>query len=283
METRKEVETSIKQAAAVINEASAVLICAGAGIGVDPGLPDFRGNKGFWKAYPTFARLGLSFTDMANPGWFNRDPELAWGFYGHRLNLYRQTIPHSGFDILLEWGRSKPGSYFVFTSNVDGQFQKAGFCEEQILECHGSSHYLQCTDSECSSSIRSAEGVTVTVDETTMRAKKPLPQCPVCKSVSRPNILMFDDWNWLGDRTEAQQQLFNKWLHRLEERRVVIVECGAGTGIPTVRITSENVAARFNGALIRIDTEEPSVPPGQIGISMGVMAALEKINDALMR
>lgn len=32
----------------------------------------------------------------------------------------------------------------VFTSNIDGQFQKAGFDEAFIHECHGSIHYMQC-------------------------------------------------------------------------------------------------------------------------------------------
>jgi hypothetical protein len=31
--------------------------------------------------------LGLSFEEMANPGWFENDPHLAWAFYGHRLSL----------------------------------------------------------------------------------------------------------------------------------------------------------------------------------------------------
>jgi hypothetical protein len=53
-------------------------------------------------------------------------PSRAWGFYGHRLNLYRKTVPHAGFDILRKWGEKMPLGYRVFTSNVDGQFQKEG-------------------------------------------------------------------------------------------------------------------------------------------------------------
>ena len=84
-------------------EATALLIGAGAGMGVDSGLPDFRGNEGFWEAYPPFAKLGLSFMELANPGWFESDPALAWGFYGHRLESYRRTVPHRGFEVLREW------------------------------------------------------------------------------------------------------------------------------------------------------------------------------------
>ena len=99
-------------------KADALLITAGAGMGVDSGLPDFRGNDGFWKAYPPMAKLGIQFHQMANPHWFIKDPNFAWGFYGHRLNLYRNTIPHDGFKILLEIAKAKKNGYFVHTSNV---------------------------------------------------------------------------------------------------------------------------------------------------------------------
>src|SRR5437867_6444756 len=96
---------AIRRAAEAIAGAEALLIGAGAGLGVDSGLPDFRGAQGFWRAYPPYARLGLSFVDLANPRWFEDDPHLAWGFYGHRLNLYRATTPHDGFQILRAWTR----------------------------------------------------------------------------------------------------------------------------------------------------------------------------------
>ena len=63
---------SIANAAAAIQRATSLLIGAGAGIGVDSGLPDFRGNNGFWKAYP--ALHGYPFSAMANPDWFTKDP-----------------------------------------------------------------------------------------------------------------------------------------------------------------------------------------------------------------
>jgi len=54
-----------EQAASVIREAEAFVITAGAGMGVDSGLPDFRGERGFWKAYPVYAQRGLSFAECA--------------------------------------------------------------------------------------------------------------------------------------------------------------------------------------------------------------------------
>ena len=89
-------EGDLERAAAAIFAADALLIGAGAGMGVDSGLPDFRGNQGFWNAYPPFR--GRRFSEMSNPIWFHNDPEQAWGFFGHRLNLYRETLPHAGFN-----------------------------------------------------------------------------------------------------------------------------------------------------------------------------------------
>ena len=116
--------------------------CAVAQEGVDSGLPTFRGDQGFWTAYPAYR--GRSLADVACPYTFTRDPELAWGFYGHRLNLYRQHPPHAGFAILRRWAETMSHGYFVLTSNVDGHFQQAGFDPERIYECHGSIHHLQC-------------------------------------------------------------------------------------------------------------------------------------------
>ncbi|MGF6410159.1 NAD-dependent SIR2 family protein deacetylase [Paraburkholderia sp. MM5482-R2] len=130
-----------------IREADGILITAGAGMGVDSGLPDFRGDHGFWAAYPALKTGGINFHDIANGTAFLRDPVRAWGFYGHRLNLDRRAVPHAGFESLRRWASAKRSGGFVFTSNVDGQFQKAGFADDRLFECHGSIHFLQCGQS----------------------------------------------------------------------------------------------------------------------------------------
>jgi NAD-dependent SIR2 family protein deacetylase len=53
------------KAAEFIQQADGVLITAGAGMGVDSGLPDFRGKEGLWKAYPALAQANLSFSEIA--------------------------------------------------------------------------------------------------------------------------------------------------------------------------------------------------------------------------
>ena len=76
----------MKELYEIMNRADAVIIAAGAGMGVDSGLPDFRGEEGVWNTYPVLKKMGLDFQQMANPEWFVKQPELAWAFYGHRLH-----------------------------------------------------------------------------------------------------------------------------------------------------------------------------------------------------
>jgi NAD-dependent SIR2 family protein deacetylase len=269
------------RAADAIRGAEALLVTAGAGMGVDSGLPDFRGAEGFWKAYPAYRHLRLSFAQLANPQWFERDPELAWGFYGHRLELYRQMVPHAGFGVLRKWGQRMAGGMRVFTSNVDGQFQKAGFGEGIVMEVHGSIHHLQCVRG-CGG-IWPAAGVYVRVDPETFRAVGELPRCERCGGLARPNVLMFGDMDWLADRTSQQEERLEGWLKEVCERRLVVVECGAGTAVPSVRLFSEFIAERYNAALIRINMRESEVGAGGIGIAAGALETLQAIDRELER
>jgi NAD-dependent SIR2 family protein deacetylase len=272
------VEELIRRAASAIGAAQGLLVTAGAGMGVDSGLPDFRGTAGFWRAYPVAAAMGLSFERLANPTWFERSPELAWAFYGHRLNLYRRTTPHTGYARLLKMAAVKPLGAFIFTSNVDGQFQKAGFAPERVVECHGSIQHFQCVR-PCTNSIWDAPEAAVEIDEERFRAVGPLPRCRACDGLARPNVLMFGDWSWVPDRTEEQHRCLERWLAevRAQGAKLVVVELGAGTAIPTVRGTSERIAARAKGILVRINVREPEVPPGHIGLSMRAAEAVERI------
>jgi len=269
----------IERAAEAIAGAKALLVTAGAGMGVDSGLPDFRGDEGFWKAYPPFREKGLTFVDLASPGWFDDDPELAWGFYGHRLELYRRTVTHCGFDVLRRIA-GRAGRSFVFTSNVDGQFQRAGFPDDSIVECHGSIHHLQCLG-DCGIGLFPA-AVAVDVDPASFRARPPLPRCPRCGTLARPNILMFGDGGWDGTRTAEQSHRFRRFLETAP-RGTCVIECGAGSAIPTVRLTSERAAAGLGGTLVRINVREPGTPPGHVGLPMGAKDALTRIDSLLSR
>ncbi len=265
---------SYTKAADTISQASALLITAGAGLGVDSGLPDFRGDNGFWNAYPMYERLGMSFVQAANPQNFDGDPAFGWGFYGHRTNLYRQTVPHAGFALLKDWIKQFNLDHFVVTSNVDGQFQKAGFKEEQILEVHGSIHHLQCTIPCCQKIWPNKE--IINIDETTMRALT-IPLCPHCHQVARPNILMFGDYSWLYQRTGLQEEQFERFMQKNRKGPLVVIEMGAGTAIPTIRHLSEQTGRQPTCTVIRINPREPQITAPHISIAEGSLAALQNI------
>lgn len=270
-----ELDRSVTQAAQWIAQADGLLICAGAGMGVDSGLPDFRGTRGFWQAYPALAQARLRFEQIANPAAFRADPRLAWGFYGHRLNLYRRTVPHAGFAILRRIAALVPNGYAVFTSNVDGQFQRAGFDAERITECHGSIHWLQCAE-PCCASIWPAEDLAPVIDEARCMLLSDLPQCPECGGLARPNVLMFGDAQWLAARSEAQMQRLERWIAR--GARLVAIELGAGTAIPTVRWFAEQSATH----LVRINPTEARVASGRgVGIARGALDGLRAIERRL--
>ena len=276
----------------LIEDSEAILITAGAGMGVDSGLPDFRGNEGFWKAYPLIKKLGLSFSEMANPTWFETNPTFAWAFYGHRLNLYRETIPHEGFKMLLDLVKAKDDNYFIFTSNVDGQFQKAGFDKNKIYEVHGSIHHLQCSkncllnlSNEISPSrslnqfqVWDANNEYIEVDMDKFEASN-IPLCENCGEVARPNILMFGDWYWNGNRASQQEYKYMTWRKKNRNKKIAIIEIGAGTAIPTIRIEGQQLSSKYkNTKLIRINPCEFKVDEN-IGYSipLGGLAGLREL------
>jgi NAD-dependent SIR2 family protein deacetylase len=221
--------------------------------------------------YPPLKHLGLRFEEIASPEAMRRMPKICWGFYGHRLALYRRTEPHAGFHLLRRWAEGMTHGAFVFTSNVDGQFQKAGYPGEAIMECHGSLHHLQCTEH-----VWPADNFLPEVDMATCKLLGTLPQCPHCQATARPNILMFNDYGWIDERTARQEQRLHDWLGRTEKR--VVVEMGAGKAIPTVRRFSE----RNGPHVVRINPTDFKIAPQLgIGIQGGALEVLQAIDAVI--
>ena len=144
------------------------MITAGAGISVDSGLPDYREIRVF-EIYPMYESLGINYYDAANPVHFSDDPAFGWGFYAHRIDLRRRTMPHHGFRLLQ--GGSKGGEGLFCCKHQCGQsIPESRISRRQIYEIHGSIHHLQCL-------LPPAEDVWentdyIAVDLTTMRAER---------------------------------------------------------------------------------------------------------------
>lgn len=272
----------LKQAALAIKEADALFITAGAGMSTDSGLPDFKHITGFSASYkPKINKAKVEY-EAAQSELFEHQPERAWAFYGYQLNLYRKTLPHAGFRKLLKIGKEKEYGYFVFTSNVDGQFQKAGFHDAFLEESNGSMHHLQCIK-PCCSAVWDAPNENIIIDREHLKALAPLPKCPHCGNIARPNILMPNDWSWISQRAIEQGNRLQQWIETLDslEAKLVIIELGANHSNATVRLQSQRVNRSFKSTLIRINTIDYDVPEGGIGLALSSEQGLIKIAEAL--
>ncbi len=271
MNAPRELDSALARAAKLLRAASSLVVGAGAGMGVDSGLPDFRGTAGFWRAYPPLARLGLRFEESANPALFERDVRLGWGFYGHRLLLYRRIEPHAGFRAILDCAGALDLPWFVVTSNVDGHFVRAGFAPERVCEVHGSIHHAQCFR-PCGRRIWTNEA-SLAVDEDTLRLTGEIPTCPDCGGIARPNILMFGDAGWLADRTDEQAERYRRFLEGEAGPRPLFLEIGAGTAVPTIRCEAQRIA-RLGGTVVRLNLREAEIAAPHLAVECGAEAAL---------
>ena len=119
--------------------------------------------------------------------------------------MYQGAWTHDGYSRLLKWASSKPKGSFVYTSNVDGLFHKAGFDPNAVLDCHESIHYLQCSKPYPHEFWSSAD-VSIVVNDVTKVSERSLPRCKKCRRSAQPNILMFDDMAFLRGRSRSKRK-----------------------------------------------------------------------------
>ncbi|CAE8610924.1 unnamed protein product [Polarella glacialis] len=299
-----EIEAGLQRAAEAIAACDALLFTAGAGMGVDSGLPDFRGTTGLWKDRD----VAMTYEDMSDDKWFTEDPAFAWGVNYTQLAMYRKNASHAGYATLLKWANTLGKPYCVWTSNIDGMFQKAGFPNELVTTCHGDMHHLQCSvDSrKCkglaedrSDEVWSAEvipdGLDEEIDPGSLRfidapsLDRPCFKCPRCGRLARPNVWFCGDMNYVVRQSTCKQRDgYNKWLWDLQGRqaKLVVIECGGGLAIPSVRIEGEDdVDSCGDGSLlVRFNPNDCKVPSSKgVGIPLGGMRGLALLDAALQK
>lgn len=272
----------IESASRYIQRADALLICTGAGMGVDSGIGTFRGkNAGIW---PPLKEMNMDFQQMSQPKWFESDPRLAWAFWKYRWENYTSAKPHEGYHIIKKWMKDKDGNGFSFTSNIDGHWSYDTLDNNKIIEVHGSIKYLQCVNTCVHKIWRTPDLSYMTTDKSGKRISTDceLPMCKYCGGIARPAVLMFDDDMWAYKEFEYQQNNYNKWLDKVNN--ICIIEIGAGNAIPTVRNESHNIALKYNASLIRINLEQSKIPKkikNSVAIECGGLEALESIDELL--
>lgn len=268
-------KNDLDYAISLLAKADGILITAGAGMSTDSGLPDFRSSGGLWNAYPPLKKFHLSFMQIATSKAYIERPDLSYWFWGHRLNQYRETPPHEGYAILKAWAEKMPNGYFVYTSNVDGAFQKAGFSDERVYEIHGTIFRMQCFYN-CNDESWVTDFQPIT-DDQQCRVLNKTPICPHCGEMARQNVLMFDDYFFCEKHYAPKEIALQNWLKQVNN--LVVVELGAGKAIPTVRRFSESTAKAKKAGFIRINKLDAGVPKMHfLSLEMNILEALKMLN-----
>ena len=142
----------------------------GAGVSTESGIPDFRSTTGIWARYDPM--------EYASIAAFRRDPEKVWDFYSRRLDVLADAQPNAAHVALAElerdgWVRA------VVTQNIDRLHERAG--SRDVVEVHGSIRTSSCL----------RDGTRVGFDEVV--ACLPVPRCPACGAVLKPDVVMFGE------------------------------------------------------------------------------------------
>lgn len=118
------------------------------------------------------------------------------------------------------------------------------------------------------------------VDLDSCRLLNEPPSCPRCGALARPNILMFGDPAWIEDRAQLQQARLHAWLSAVQ--RLVVLEIGAGTDVPSVRHFGHQAIIDRQAVLVRINPRQPAVPGSQhVAIAGTALATLQAIQHRL--
>lgn len=246
------------------NNAEGIVVLAGAGMGVDSGLPDFRGNTGLW------TEAKSNFLKYSTAKAFDDDPVTAWNFYIERINQYGDVKPHRGFTDLLNLFKQHNKDYFVVTSNVDGHFQKAGYDPSLIHEIHGDLQHTQCINA-CKRSLHP-----MPTFEREIESLDEIPKCPTCNHVLRPHVLLFSDSWFLWQNVDRGLDRYNTWA--IKKLNIIGIEIGAGTVVPSIRYFGEERTS----ALIRINLHESDVTRSQdLAIAAGAVDGIDIIVKSL--
>ncbi len=265
-----EEEDVFKKAARLLKEADAIILTNGAGLGVDSGLGTFRGRHQQDGGWGPFARDEETPYSMSKPHRFDEDPHLAWGYNFSRHLDFEVAQPHAGYHIMLDMCASKPRGFAIFTSNIDSHWSRAiethvptGAKPQAMVEYHGSMRWMQCHRNcarKCWETRETVSLIQYTIDATTGKADG-YPQCPGCHGVARFNVCLIADTHFNENRRKAQEEQWQAYMRSLRDTpcKVVVLEIGAGSGIPTVRRMSGDLTTKLGAKLVRINLDEPEL------------------------
>ena len=269
-------EEQIARAVAFIREADHVLLGAGAGMSAAAGAQ--YGGTFFEENFAAFQKVygkGPYMRDMYSAGFYPfPDEESRWGYWSHMaliagIDLDVTPLHRTVLDALT--GKE----LFLLSTNVDGQFEKAGLSPERIFATQGSYSRIQCKRG-CHPKTYEAEALFRQMEKERQGARIPsalVPRCPVCGGEMAMNLRSDDhfveDENW-----HAAEDRFSRFLSACLDQNTVLLELGVGFNTPTIiRFPFEKLAREHeNIRLIRLSRSKAMVPASLGERAIGINA-----------
>lgn len=254
----EEYKVRLQQAKQAINNAEYILIGAGAGLSTAAGLE--YGGKSFQRDYKEFIEK-YHFEDLYTASFYPfSSQEEKWAFWAKLIKLNRFREPLRLYQELLELVKDK--NYFVITTNVDGQFETAGFDTEKIFAVQGDYRFLQC-ENACHNKLYDNKEMVEEWLKHTENLKIPkqlVPKCPVCGGNMEMNLRK--DANFVQDENWYKQaKQYEQFLDEIEDKNVVLLEIGVGFNTPgIIRFPFEQMTYKhLKTILIRMNKDYPMV------------------------
>ena len=162
----------------ILKKSSSVVFFGGAGVSTESGIPDFRSEKGLYKARQEY---GYPPEEILSRTFFARHTEIFFDYYKKNL-IYLDAQPnkaHRALAMLEKNGLLKA----VITQNIDGLHQKAG--SRKVYELHGSVLRNYCMD--CGKFYDTA----YIMDEANCRGG--IPRCRECGGIVKPDVVLYEE------------------------------------------------------------------------------------------
>lgn len=233
--TRKSIQSSLGQAEklrSALQGADAVVVGAGAGLSTSAGFV-YNGER-FQQYFCDFASK-YGFSDMYSGGFYPYATlEEYWAYWSRYIWINRyQSAPKPVYENLLQLVQDK--DYFVLTTNVDHQFQKAGFDKHRLFYTQGDYGLFQCNQPCCQKTYDNEETVRQMVEQQrNMRVPSELvPRCPVCGRPMTMN-LRSDNTFVENEGWHRAAERYSEFLRRHKGLKTLFLDLGTGMNTPTI-------------------------------------------------
>ena len=222
----------IKKLKSEIENADAVLIGAGAGLSTAAGF--IYDGENFRKHFGDFENK-YGFHDMYSGGFYPyKSQEEFWAYWSRYIYLNRYTDMDNGtYKMLYELVKDK--DYFVLTTNVDHQFQKAGFDKKRMFYTQGDYGLFQCSE-PCHKNTYDNKNTIIDMIEFQEDMRIPrrlIPKCPKCGKPMTMN-LRSDDKFVQDEGWYKAAERYENFVRRHENLHILYLELGVGYNTPVI-------------------------------------------------